>query len=176
MPPSKARVKLSKYPQHVIERALLIAEAAMADYHPMENVVESSDVARIARPLIFGQITEHIIVLCVNRRQQLLAHKVISVGGQAAAIVEPRTLFRYAIEHNAAAIILCHNHPSGDPTASSEDVMVTERISRLGTQLGIPLLDHVIVCDDGNFNSMLDRGQMSAARFGLPPATGPLGG
>jgi DNA repair protein RadC len=176
MPPSKARVKLSKYPAHVIERALLIAEAAMTTYEPTEKVLDSEDVIKICMPLIFGQITEHIIVLCVNRRQQLIAHKVISVGGQAAAIMEPRTIFRYAIQNNAAAIILVHNHPSGDPCASVEDITVTERISRLGTQLGIPLLDHVIVCDDGNFTSMLDRGQMSAARFGLPPATGPLGG
>lgn len=180
MPPAKltkeARALIQKYPQHVIEKALLIAEASMAEYMPLDKVIDAGDVVRIALPLIFGQITEHLIILCVNRRQQLLAHKVISVGGQAAAIVEPRTLFRYAIEHNAAAIILCHNHPSGDPCASAEDIQVTEKISRLGTQLGIPLLDHVIVCDDGNFTSMLNRGQMSAARFGLPPATGPLGG
>lgn len=178
MPPTKltkeARALIQKYPQHVIEKALLIAEASMAEYAPLDKVIDAGDVVRIALPLIFGQITEHLIILCVNRRQQLLAHKVISVGGQAATIVEPRTLFRYAVENNAAAIILVHNHPSGDCAVSQEDITVTERIARLGTLIGIPLLDHLVICDDGSYTSMQAHGYIQPARFSTPPATGTL--
>lgn len=178
MPPSKitqeARALVQKYPPHVVAKALLLAESAMADYHPMEKVVTPEDVVRVVMPLIFGQLTEHLIVLCVNRTQQLLAHKVISIGGTAATIVEPKTIFRYAVENNAAAIILVHNHPSGDPLPSVEDKLVTERIVRLGQLLGIPLLDHIIVCDDRSYVSMLERRDMEPARFGTPPTTGTL--
>jgi DNA repair protein RadC len=178
MPPAKitqeARALVQKYPPHVVAKALLLAEASMAEYKPLNKVICAVDVVQIVIPLIFGQLTEHLIVLCVNRTQQLLAHKVISIGGTAATIVEPKTIFRYAVENNAAAIILVHNHPSGNPLPSVEDKLVTERIVRLSQLLGVPLLDHIIVCDDRSYVSMVAQRDMAPARFGTPPATGTL--
>ena len=95
---------------------------------------------------------EHFLILCLNARRQLVHSETVSVGTLSASLVHPREVFFPAIAHSAAAVIAVHNHPSGDPTPSSEDRDVTRRLQRAGELLGIPLADHIIVSESGYFS------------------------
>lgn len=95
---------------------------------------------------------EHFLVLCLNSRRQLVHQETVSVGTLSASLVHPREFFSPAIAHAAAAVVAVHNHPSGDPAPSAEDREVTRRLSRAGELLGIPLADHLVVCDGGWFS------------------------
>lgn len=102
---------------------------------------------------------EHFVGFYLNARNQLLARRLISLGSLSASIVHPREVFQPAIEHSAAGLIVAHNHPSGDPEPSPEDVSVTRRLAQAGELLGIELLDHVVVADRG-WVSLKSRGQV----------------
>ena len=82
-----------------------------------------------------------------------------SVGSLTASIVHPREVFEVAIRHNAASIILLHNHPSGDPSPSREDINVTQRLVKAGKSMDIPVLDHIVL-GDNRFISIKERGFM----------------
>lgn len=114
------------------------------------------DTARAAAGLIPAAVRaarkEHFLVLCLNARRQLVHQETISVGTLSASLVHPREFFTPAIAHAAAAVVAVHNHPSGDPAPSAEDREVTRRLSRAGELLGIPLADHLVVCDGGWFS------------------------
>jgi DNA repair protein RadC len=86
--------------------------------------------------------------LYLNNRQKLVADEIISIGTLTSAILHPREVFRPALTHHAVSLILLHNHPSGDPEPSPEDLEMTRRLHRAGQILGIELLDHVIVAGD----------------------------
>lgn len=95
---------------------------------------------------------EHFVVLCLSARRRVIARETVSIGTLSASLVHPREVFKPAIMANAAAIIIAHNHPSGDFSPSAEDREVTKRIQRAGEILGIPLADHVIVSTAGYFS------------------------
>lgn len=95
---------------------------------------------------------EHFVVLCLSARRRVIARETVSIGTLSASLVHPREVFKPAIMANAAAIIIAHNHPSGDFSPSAEDREATKRIMRAGEILGIPLLDHVIVSTAGYFS------------------------
>lgn len=90
---------------------------------------------------------EHFIVLFLDTKNNVLAQETVSMGSLNASIVHPREVFRSAVKKSVASIIAVHNHPSGDPKPSQEDIEVTERLKAAGQLLGIPLLDHVIIGD-----------------------------
>lgn len=100
---------------------------------------------------------EHLLAFYVNARSQLVHQETVSIGTLSASLVHPREVFQPAVAHSAAAVIVAHNHPSGDCTPSAEDKDATRRLSRAGELLGIPLLDHLIVSATGFF-SFKDRG------------------
>jgi len=81
----------------------------------------------------------------LNSRNQVLRREIISIGSLNASIVHPREVFIPALAVSAASLILAHNHPSGDPSPSEEDLAITRRIAESGRLLGIELLDHVVV-------------------------------
>jgi DNA repair protein RadC len=110
------------------------------------------DVQRHFRPRIQGLQRESFHVLMLDGRHRMIAIEEVSVGTLTASLVHPREVFREAIRHAAAAIVLVHNHPSGDPTPSSEDRSVTRRLGTAGRLLGIRVLDHVIVAEGGYFS------------------------
>lgn len=91
---------------------------------------------------------EHFVGFYLNTRNQVLRREVISIGSLNASIVHPREVFTPAIAVSAASLILAHNHPSGDPTPSEEDLAITRRLGEAGRLLGIDVLDHVIVARD----------------------------
>ncbi len=97
----------------------------------------------------------HCILLDVKNR--MIRDVKISEGTLTASLIHPRESFRNAVRESAAAVIFIHNHPSGDPNPSREDIAVTEKLEKAGETLGIKMLDHIIVAD-GGFTSMLEKG------------------
>ncbi|HEY9855393.1 MAG TPA: DNA repair protein RadC [Stenomitos sp.] len=103
------------------------------------------DVVRLVAPHLRGEVKEHTLVLWLNGRNQVVGWEDASVGTLTEALVHPREVYREAIRRGAAAIVLVHNHPSGDMRPSEEDRALTRRLFEVGELVGIPLLDHVIV-------------------------------
>lgn len=100
---------------------------------------------------------EHFVCLFLNVKNQVLHKQTIFVGSLNASIVHPREIFREAVKRSAASIICAHNHPSGVPTPSPEDIDVTNRLYEAGKIVGVDLLDHVII-GDHQFISMKEKG------------------
>lgn len=90
---------------------------------------------------------EHFLALHLNTRQVVVGEELVSVGSLNASIVHPREVFRSAIVESAASLILVHNHPSGDPTPSDDDIRITMRLAEVGDLIGIPVTDHVVLGD-----------------------------
>ena len=100
---------------------------------------------------------EHFIVFSLNIKNRIISTETVAIGSLNSAIVHPREIFKQAIKLGAASIIICHNHPSGDPTPSSEDISITKRIANAGEIVGIQLLDHLVI-GDGSYVSMREKG------------------
>lgn len=100
---------------------------------------------------------EHFVAVLLDTKNRVLAGELISIGSLDASLVHPRELFKAAIRYSASAVILVHNHPSGDPTPSDADVSCTRRLAEAGRVLGIDVLDHVII-GDGEYVSFRERG------------------
>lgn len=88
---------------------------------------------------------EHLVALFLNTKNQIIHHQTIFIGSLNASIVHPREIFREAVKRSAASIICAHNHPSGDPSPSQEDIHVTRRLVEAGKIMGIELLDHLVI-------------------------------
>lgn len=98
-----------------------------------------------------------LVVLFLNIKNQIIHKQTIFIGSLNASIVHPREIFREAVKRSAASIICAHNHPSGVPTPSSEDIEVTKRIVEAGYIIGIELIDHVII-GDHQYISLKEKG------------------
>jgi DNA repair protein RadC len=92
---------------------------------------------------------EHFLVLPLNARHEVIGQETISIGSLNASIVHPREVFKPAMLASAATIVIVHNHPSGDPEPSEEDLTITKRLVQAGELLGIGVLDHVIIASRG---------------------------
>jgi DNA repair protein RadC len=115
-------------------------------------VIQSmSDVAAQALE-IRDKKKEYLMAFFLNARHQLIAKETISIGTLTASLAHPREIFAPAIGKAAAGVILVHNHPSGDPSPSDEDVRLTQRIAQAGKIMGIELLDHMIVAETGAYS------------------------
>lgn len=109
-----------------------------------------------------GDEREHFMAAYLDNRSRVKGVSTVSIGTLSASLVHPREVFRPAIVAGAAAVVISHNHPSGDPSPSPEDREATRRLLRAGELLGIPLLDHVIIAEaDGVFFSFKERGLLS---------------
>ncbi|WP_277584466.1 RadC family protein [Psychrobacillus antarcticus] len=102
---------------------------------------------------------EHFVTLFLNVKNQILHKQTIFIGSLNASIVHPREIFREAVKRSAASIICAHNHPSGNPTPSTEDIDVTKRLYEAGLLMGIEMLDHMII-GDHQFISLKEKGYM----------------
>ncbi|MBE6086279.1 MULTISPECIES: RadC family protein [Selenomonas] len=123
----------------------------------IQMITGPEDVARYAMPHYRFEQKEHFAVLLLNTKNHVISMPEVSVGSLSASVVHPREVFRAAIDHAAAAMILLHNHPSGDPTPSREDIAVTERLVKAGKIMDIPVLDHVVLGRD-RFISLKEKG------------------
>ncbi len=102
---------------------------------------------------------EHFVCLFLNTKNQVIAQETLSIGSLNASIVHPREVFRAAIKYGSASIVCAHNHPSGDPAPSPEDIAITKRLVESGRIVGIDVLDHIVV-GDGHFISLKEQGMM----------------
>ena len=123
-------------------RAVAHPLAAPVIRGPEDVVAQVRDLARARR--------EHFVVLLLNARHEVQAKETVSIGSLNASIVHPREVFLPAIQNSAASLVLVHNHPSGDPEPSEEDVSITRRLIEVGELVGIAVLDHVIVAARGS--------------------------
>jgi DNA repair protein RadC len=120
-------------------------------------ITSGAQVWELWRGRLVGERREQVVVLMLDARRRLIAERCVSLGSLMSSIIHPREVFRAAIGVAAAAIVLVHNHPSGDPTPSLEDHQVTTRIFDAGLLVGIRLEDHVIVAREG-FRSFREEG------------------
>ncbi|WP_397546509.1 DNA repair protein RadC [Rhodothermus marinus] len=116
-----------------------------------------ADVAACYGPLLRDLKREVFKIVLLNTANYIIADYTISEGGLAASIVEPRAVFQRAILDNAAGIICLHNHPSGNPEPSAEDVRITRQLVEAGRLLGIPVHDHIIIAGT-TYTSLAERG------------------
>jgi DNA repair protein RadC len=121
------------------------------------QLLSPEDAAEYMMDRLRFQLKEHFVVLHLDSKNGLIGEEVVSVGTLNSSIVHPREIFKTALKRSAAAIICLHNHPSGDPTPSFEDVEVTRRLVECGRILGVEVLDHIVV-GENCFLSMKEKG------------------
>ncbi len=117
------------------------------------NLNSPQDAASLLIPMLRHLKQEHLYALLMDVKNKIIAKTLVSKGGLSSSTVHPREVFKKAIKKSCAAIIIAHNHPSGDPTPSDNDIEVTKRLYEAGEILGIELLDHLII-GDGKYFSM----------------------
>jgi len=120
---------------------------ADVDEKPQPVLKSPEDVAAVMRSKLKGKKKEHFWVICLDTRNRLINYKPVSIGSLDTSIVHPREVFKEAVSSSAASVIFVHNHPSGDPEPSKEDIELTKRLAKAGEIVGIDVLDHIIVCD-----------------------------
>ncbi len=120
-----------------------------------------AEVAAFLAPEMACMDREQFMVLLLNTKNRIIGTNVVSIGSLNASIVHPREVFRPAILAPCAAVILAHNHPSGDPSPSMEDMELTKRLDEAGKILGIKVLDHVVIGETSYF-SFKEKGLMQA--------------
>ena len=123
-----------------------------------DRVKKPEEVWELVQGRLAGKKEEHFLAVFLNIRSHVIKTEEISVGSLDASIVHPRELFKKAMKATAASVVLVHNHPSGDPEPSNEDIQLTKRLVEVGELMGIAVLDHVIVGED-TFISMKREGK-----------------
>ena len=124
-----------------------------------DQVRSPADAAAVLAEYFSDRDREEFVVAFLDTANTLTGLHVASVGGLAASIVEPRQVFKAAVLANAAAVLLAHNHPSGNPEPSREDVAITRQLVEAGKVMGVPVHDHLILTDHGH-TSLAERGLM----------------
>lgn len=118
-----------------------------------------ADAARLLLPLMRHLDREHFRTVLLNTRHEVLAMAEVAVGNLDSAPIHPREVFKEAVRRSAAAVIIAHNHPSGNPEPSADDLAITERLRAAGRIVGIEVLDHLII-GHGSYVSLRERGVM----------------
>ena len=135
-------------------------------YHPVAGVppgprprlISPASAARLIAPLIEHEPVEVFGALLLNVKHEPLAWHIVSRGCLDAALVHPREAIKPACIANAAAVVVAHNHPSGDPEPSRDDLLLTQRLRQALALVGIDLLDHIIIGHEGRYASLRERG------------------
>jgi DNA repair protein RadC len=137
----------------------LVREATVT-FPERYHVRSPADTALILQDYFRDKDREELVAVLLDTARTVIGLARISVGGIQSSIVEPVQVFKAAILANATAVVLAHNHPSGNPEPSREDVAVTKKMLKAGEALGIPVLDHLIVTDS-TYTSLAERGVLS---------------
>ena len=124
-----------------------------------KTVHSPEDVHAIIAAEYADAVVETAMMLALDTKNKIIGVFTISTGSLNASIIHPRDVFQRALLVNAASVILVHNHPSGDPTPSPEDVKLTKKLVEAGRVMDITVLDHVI-CGEGKYVSLRERGQL----------------
>lgn len=121
------------------------------------DIKNPQSIVKAIRSSIKDKAKEHFKLILLDNRNKIIGISTISIGTLNASLVHPREIFKEAIIHNSASVVLAHNHPSGDPEPSEEDMKITERLVESGKILGIEVIDHIII-GKTNFASFKERG------------------
>lgn len=127
-------------------RTLEVTREGSIDYLP-RKVSSPTDAIGLCREFLDDLPIEHMIVISLNTKNEFNNISRVSMGTLNSSLVHPREIFKMAIKTNANSILIAHNHPSGDPEPSREDIAITKRLREAGEILGIPILDHIIIGD-----------------------------
>ncbi|NMC31873.1 MAG: DNA repair protein RadC [Veillonellaceae bacterium] len=138
-------------------RVALVREGC--SHSNMNHIHEPEDVYKIIAVEYAAAVVETAMMLALDTKNKVIGIFEISRGSLNASIIHPRDVFQRALLVNAASVILVHNHPSGDPTPSPEDVKLTKKLVEAGRVMDITVLDHVI-CGEGKYVSLRERGQL----------------
>jgi len=142
--------------------AALHAGRRATDTRDLGLPVESAEDARcLLGPALSGLANEELHALYLDRRRRPLGLRFLTRGSDAFTVVDPRQVFRVAVHMGASAVILAHNHPSGDPRPSAQDRDITERVARAGRILGVALLDHLVIAGD-TYTSLAEEGLLQS--------------
>ena len=125
---------------------------------PTNTVHTPADIVGIFRTYLGNPDREHLIVALLNTRNNVVGLHTVSIGTINSSLAVGREIFKAAILANSAAIILCHNHCSGDPTPSPEDIVRTRESMAVGQLLGIDVLDHIILGEGQSYTSLKEKG------------------
>jgi DNA repair protein RadC len=132
-----------------LKAAFELGRRSVQDVFPEKTTLSSPEtIFRFLKSRYESKQQEHLIVLFLNTKGQLLKEEVLFIGSLNMSVVHPRDIFRQAVLHSAAQIIICHNHPSGDPLPSTHDIQVTHAVHESSLMMGIPLIDHIIIGKD----------------------------
>ena len=121
-----------------------------------KKITSPQDVAEIFIPILRDDSKEKFIVVCLNSANKIIKHETISVGNLNSSVVHPREIFKVAIDNSSASIILIHNHPSGNPEPSNEDIRITKKIVETGKIMDIPVFDHLIIAGE-TYTSFIEK-------------------
>ena len=143
-----------------IEAALELGKRSLQPVVPSTSITTPEEVFGLVWHEMMQTRDEQLIVQFLNRRKKLIQQKVLTKGSDGMTVVDPKQIFHHALMCRAHAIIMVHNHPSGDPSPSNQDLQITKRVEEIGVLLQIPLLDHIIVGGD-TFVSLRALGTLS---------------
>jgi len=121
---------------------------SQAKWFSNQKVTSPREIADIFIPMLRDDTKERFIVVCLNSSNKIIKHETISIGSLNSSVVHPREIFKVAIDCSSASIILIHNHPSGNPEPSNEDIRITKKVVESGKILDIPVFDHLIIAGD----------------------------
>jgi DNA repair protein RadC len=164
-------VLASKHPSHFIKKegigkdkaASLLAAFEISRRILSQNknfsekkITSPQDVAEMFIPLLKDELKEKFILICLNSANKIIKYDIISIGNLNSSIVHPREIFKAAIENSSASVILMHNHPSGNPEPSNEDISITKKLVEAGKMLDIPVFDHIILAGN-SYTSFVEK-------------------
>ncbi len=128
-----------------VGRRSLLPQASKA-----QSIVSDREAMDWFKPRLLGKSREQCMVLFLNARSEVIRGELIAQGTLSRTVVHPRDVFQQALKADAASVILAHNHPSGNPEPSQQDIEMTRRFVKAGRVLGIPVIDHIIVAAGGS--------------------------
>lgn len=122
----------------------------------LKKIKSPTDLADLFIPILRDKLKEEFYVVCLNSANKVIRMELISVGHLNASLVHAREVFKTAIENNSASIILIHNHPSGNPEPSQEDISLTKKMIEAGKIMDIQVMDHIIIAGN-NYTSLIEK-------------------
>ena len=124
------------------------------------RILTAADARAVLAPILEAETVETFGLLCLSTRSEVLCYHEVSRGDLNRTIVHPREVFKAALLANAATVVLSHNHPSGDPTPSPDDLAMTDRLVAAGDVLGVLVLDHLIIGHGPRYFSFSEAGRL----------------
>jgi DNA repair protein RadC len=117
-----------------------------------QKISTPDEVFHLVKDELIFKEQEHLVAIYLNVKSEVIMKRIIYIGTINATIIHPREIFKWAYKYSSYAIILCHNHPSGDPTPSLEDIEMTKKLMSVGEMMGIKIIDHVVIGKNGFYS------------------------